>query len=93
MLILETIDFMLIPLFVRFNIVMFCYKIANESQRHDYDLDEYYNDERTAIKLSEEYEWIQMIREWPKMILQPLKTALKGAEFCFAYTIRCFSLV
>ena len=63
---------------------MFCYKIANESD--DYDDDEYYDaEERTAIKLSEENKWIQMIREWPKMILQPLKTALKGAELCFDY--------
>ena len=65
---------------------MFYYEIANESDLHDYDHDEYYDaEECTTIKLSEEYEWIQMIREWPKMILQPLKTALKGAEFCFAY--------
>ena len=77
---------MLIPPFVHFNSVMFCYEIANESHRHDYDLDAYYDaEECTTIKLSEEYEWIQMIREWPKMILQPLKTALKGAEFCFDY--------
>ena len=68
---------------------MFYYEIANESNLHDYDHDEYYDDEdaeeRTTIKLSEENEWIQMIREWAKMILQPLKTALKGAEFCFDY--------
>ena len=76
---------MLIPPFVRFNSVMFYYKITNASQRHAYDHDEYYDaEECTAIKLSEEYEWIQMIREWT-MFLQPLKTALKGAEFCFDY--------
>ena len=80
---------------------MFYYEIANASQIHDYEHDDDYDAEKcTTINLSKEYEWIQMIRmdptlkeyewiqmirEWAKMILQPLKTALKGAEFCFDY--------